>query len=99
MSPGESAHDLTTVAKFALHTAAGVALFVLIGATAAGLAYFTDLLTQLKISPLIINGMHAAEYFLFAADMLCFVVYVSREAFVLITSMLPGRGKPTDLPK
>ena len=99
MSGDGPAHDLSIVMKFALHTLAGVVLFAVIGAAAALLAHYTNMLAQLKISPLVIEGMHAAEYFLFAVDMLCFAVYVSREAFMLIAAMVRPGGGPTDLPR
>jgi hypothetical protein len=76
-------HDLRLVAAFAFHTVAAVALFGLIGGAAALLAYYTRFLSGLGLSPLIVEAIH-----LFAADLICFVIYVSREAWMLIRHML-----------
>ncbi len=78
-----SVHDLRLVAAFAFHTVAAVALFGLIGGAAALLAYYTRFLSGLGLSPLIVEAIH-----LFAADLICFVIYVSREAWMLIRHML-----------
>jgi hypothetical protein len=88
-------HDLKLVASFALHTVVAVFLFGLIGAAAALLAYYVNVLGRLGISPLILEAIHATEYFLFAVDLLCFVVYVSRETWLLLRAILaPPTGSP-----
>jgi hypothetical protein len=92
-------HDLKLVAAFAFHTIIAVALFALIGAAAALLDYYTKGLIKLGMSPLIIESIKATEYFLFAVDLLCFVVYVSRETWLLLRSMLGyGSAAATDSP-
>jgi hypothetical protein len=81
-------HDLKLVGAFAFHTVAAVALFALIGGAAALLNFYTRLLENAGMSPLIIRAIHLTEYFLFAVDLLCFLVYVSREAWLLLRAML-----------
>ena len=59
-----------------------VALFALVGGAAALLHYYTQVLARLDMPTLILSAIKATEYFLFAVDLLCFVVYVSRETWV-----------------
>ncbi len=92
-------HDLKLVAAFAFHTVVAVALFALIGGAAALLDYYTKVLSNLGMSHLIIEAIKATEYFLFAVDLLCFVVYVTRETWLLLRAMLGYACSPTDLPK
>lgn len=81
-------HDLRLITAFALHTVAAILLFALIGGAAALLNIYTRLLEGVGMSPLIIQAIHLTEYFLFGVDLLCFVVYVSREAWLLLREML-----------
>jgi hypothetical protein len=92
-------HDLKLVAAFAFHTVVAVALFALIGGAAALLDYYTKILSGLGMSNIIIEAIKATEYFLFAVDMLCFVVYVTRETVLLLRTMLGLGGAVTDSPK
>lgn len=90
-------HDLRMVWKFAFHTVAAVVLFTLVGGAAALLNVYTNLLSQAGISPLIVRAIHLTEYFLFAVDLLCFLVYVTRETWVLlreIVSPTAATGSP-----
>jgi hypothetical protein len=92
-------HDLKLVAAFAFHTVVAVALFALIGGAAALLDYYTKVLGNLGMSHLIIEAIKATEYFLFAVDLLCFVVYVTRETWLLLRAMLGYTDTATDSPK
>jgi len=84
-------HNLRLVAAFAFHTVAAVGLFALIGGAAAMLNAYTRLLETAGMAPLIIQAIHQTEYFLFALDLLCFLVYVSREAWFLLRHILASR--------
>ena len=81
-------HDLKLVAAFAFHTVVAVALFALIGGAAALLDYYIKVLVGLGMAYWIIESIKATEYFLFAVDLLCFVVYVARETWLLLRAML-----------
>jgi hypothetical protein len=81
-------HDLKLVAGFAMHTIVATALFALIGGAAALLDYYTKVLANIGMPNLFIEAIKATEYFLFAVDLLCFVVYVSRETWLLLRAML-----------
>jgi len=81
-------HDLRLVTAFALHTIAAVLLFALIGGAAALLNYYTRFLETAGMPGLVIQAIHLTEYFLFGSDLLCFLVYVSREALLLLREML-----------
>jgi hypothetical protein len=81
-------HDLKLVTAFAFHTVVAVALFALIGGAAALLNFYIHLLEQAGMSPLVIRAIHWTEYFVFAVDLVCFLVYVSREAFLLLRAIL-----------
>ncbi len=85
-------HNLRLVAAFAFHTVAAVGLFALIGGAAAMLNAYTRLLETAGMAPLIIQAIHLTEYFLFALDLLCFLVYVSREAWFLLRHILSSPG-------
>ncbi len=51
------------------------------------------------MSPLVIKAIHMTEYFLFAVDLLCFLVYVSVEAWRLLRDILSaGSGRQPVLP-
>jgi hypothetical protein len=90
-------HDLKLVAAFAMHTIVATALFALIGGAAALLDYYTKVLGNIGMPLLFIEAIKATEYFLFAVDLLCFVVYVSREAWLLLRTMLAASHAVHDI--
>jgi hypothetical protein len=97
-------HDLKLIVGFAFHTVVAAALFALVGGAAALLHYYTEILARLDMPAVIITAIKGTEYFLFAVDLLCFVVYVARETWLLLRAMLtPGTAghahAPTDLPR
>jgi hypothetical protein len=97
-------HDLKLVFGFAFHTITAAALFALVGAAAALLHYYTEALGQLHMAPPVLIAIKWTEYLLFALDLLCFLIYVLREAWVLIRAMLRPHGDgsaatPTDSPR
>jgi hypothetical protein len=98
-------HDLKLVAAFAFHVLVAVALFTLIGGAAALLDYYTKVLAGLGMSPVIVEAIKATEYFLFAVDLICFVVYTTRETWLLLRSIvypnqaLRDANPATDLPR
>ena len=81
-------HDLRLVWRFAFHTIAATALFALVGAAAALLHYYTEALAQFHMPALVLEAIKWTEYLLFAIDLLCFIIYVLRETWLLIKSML-----------
>jgi hypothetical protein len=89
-------HNLRLVFAFAWHVVAAVGLFALIAGAAALLNMYTRLLERSGMSPLIIQAIHLTEYVLFAADLLCFLVYVGAEVWVLLRHIL--RPPPPDVP-
>lgn len=98
-------HDLKLVIGFAFHTVVAVLLFALVGGAAALLHYYTEVLARIGMPPLILSAIKWTEYFLFAVDLLCFAVYVSRETWLLLRSMLVHgqhesvESGATDLPR
>ena len=92
-------HNLKLITGFAFHTVVAVGLFALIGGAAALLNMYTRLLEGAGMSPLVIKAIHMTEYFLFAVDLLCFLVYVSVEAWRLLRDILSaGSGRQPVLP-
>jgi hypothetical protein len=79
---------------FSFHTVVAGALFALIGGAAALLNYYTHLLESVGMAPLIIKAIHLTEYFLFALDLVCFLIYVTREAWLLLRHILTARDAP-----
>jgi hypothetical protein len=69
------------VGRFASHTIAGVVLFTLVGVAAVLLNYFTNLIEQVGVSPYIIMAIQVLGLFLFAVDLLCLEVFISKEAW------------------
>jgi hypothetical protein len=80
--------DLKLVWRFAFHTVAAAVLFALVGAAAALLHYYTSALSQLEMPALVVSSIKWTEYFLFAIDLLCFLIYVLHETWVLLRAML-----------
>ena len=81
-------HNLRMIAGFAIHVIGAAGLFALIGGAAALLNAYTRLLQRAGMSPLILEAVHLTEYVLFAADLLCFLVYVGREVWLLLRDIL-----------
>ncbi len=81
-------HDLKIVFGFAFHTVVAVLLFALVGGAAALLNVYTNLLSRIGMSPLIVEAIHLTEYFLFGVDLICLVVYVLRETWLLLREMV-----------
>jgi hypothetical protein len=65
--------------RFALHTLVGVVMFAVVGGAAVFLNYFTNLIEQLGISPYIVVAIQGLEFFLFAVDFLCLVIFIVKE--------------------
>ena len=80
-------HDLRLVWQFAFHTVAALGLFAIVAGAAALLSLYTKLLGGMGLSPLILQAIHATEYFLFGIDLLCFLVYCLRETWLLLRKM------------
>ncbi len=83
-------HDLRLVWDFAFHTVAAMALFAVVAGAAALLSLYTQLLHSAGLSPLILQAIHATEFFIFGIDLLCFVAYSVRETWVLLRRMGAG---------
>lgn len=81
-------HNLKLISAFAFHTVAAVLLFALIGGAAALLNMYTRLLERAGMSEIILQAIHFTEYFLFAVDLFCFVVFILREVWLLLREML-----------
>jgi hypothetical protein len=81
-------HNLRLVAAFAFHVIAGAVLFALIGGAATLLNIYTHLLERAGMSALILQAVHLTEYVLFAADLVCFLIYVAREVYLLLREIL-----------
>jgi len=43
---------------------------------------------------LIIKAIHLTEYFLFALDLICFLIYVTSEAWFLLRHILTAHDAP-----
>lgn len=58
--------------KFLVHTLTGVFVFGTIAAAAVGLSFAVDWLKEMKVASVIVFGLRAMEYGLFAVDVLLF---------------------------
>jgi hypothetical protein len=74
--------------RFALHTLVGVVMFAVVGGAAVFLNYFTNLIEQLGISPYIVVAIQGLEFFLFAVDFLCLVIFIVKETWVFCREII-----------
>lgn len=66
--------------QFAVHGIIGTALFVLIAAPAVSLSLLVKWLQQREIDHILIYGLRAAEYLVFAVDLALFACFIIRTA-------------------
>ena len=81
-------HPLKAVSRFTLHTIAGAAMFVVVGATAAALNYGAILIARTGVSSYIVLAIQGLEFFLFSADFICPVVLIVRETWTFVREVL-----------
>ena len=67
-----------TVAQFAVHVVVGTMVFCLLAAPAIGLSILVHLRTLVTDDVVIQLGIRCAEYALFGADLVLFVVFLIR---------------------
>lgn len=77
--------------RFAFHTIVGIVLFSLVGGAAVLLNYFTNLIEHVGVSPYVIMAIQGLEFFLFAVDFLCLVVFVSEETWIFCREIVRPR--------
>ncbi len=84
---------LPVVVRFGIQILVGVAVFVLVSAAAVALSVWVDHLESFRISEYIIVTLRGFEFFLFAVDALCFLVFLLVEAAILIRAMIHQLGE------
>ena len=52
------------------------------------LNFLTNLIEQVGVSPYIIMAIQGLEFFLFAVDFLCLVVFVGKEAWIFCREII-----------
>lgn len=80
--------DLKLVGIFAWHVLAGCILFVIICFGAIGLYLFTEWMISIGMPIYITYAGNLLTYLVFTADVVCFVVFVLKEAIVLIRQII-----------
>ena len=76
------------MALFAIHTIVGVFIFVILGSAAVMLHYIAEFIAASGVSPYIVLAVQALEFFLFAIDFMCMVVFVVREAWIFLREIV-----------
>ena len=76
------------VGIFAWHVLAGCVLFAIVCFGAIGLQLFTQWMNSIGMPVYITYAGSLLEYLVFTADVLCFVVFVLKEAIVLIRQII-----------
>jgi hypothetical protein len=88
-------HPVVLAYHFVAHTVVGVVLFSIVGGVAVLLNQGTILIEGTGVSPYIVLAIRGLEFFLFAADLVCTVVFVAVETLILlrdvVSSGLGGR--------
>ena len=55
------------------------------------LNYFTKLIELVGVSPYIIMAIQGLEFFLFAVDFLCLVIFISKEVWIICREIMRQR--------
>jgi hypothetical protein len=76
-----------------LHTLVGVFLFSLVGGAAMIVNYFTVYIERSGVSPYILCGVQGLEFFLFAADFICMIVFIVKEVLIFIGDTVGRRER------
>jgi hypothetical protein len=79
------------VGRFALHTIVGVFLFCLVAGAAVLLAYLTEVIERIGVSPYIVMAIRGLELFLLAVDLLCLMFFVGNEAWIFCRDTIRER--------
>ena len=80
--------SLEAAFTFALHTVVGIALFLIVAAATWVLRHVVIALEQDGISRLILAVLTGVEYLLFAADVICLVLFVIVECVSFVRRLL-----------
>lgn len=67
-------------------------MFAVVGAAAVALNYCAILIAKAGVSPYIVLATQSLEFFLFLADAICLVFFITRETWTFIRQVL---GKQT----
>lgn len=96
-SPPTSRVHATSMARFAGHVFAGIAIFVLIAFGAVVLGWIVDLLAAVKFSlwgvglrvdPLVTQALYGAKMFILFVDLLLFVIFIGTSAWLFGKEMI-----------
>jgi len=76
------------IVEFAAHFIAASVIFVMLGAVTTGLHFYVEWLKELKVEPIFVHSFKGLEYFVFATDVVLFIVYVGGSAIKAILTMV-----------
>jgi hypothetical protein len=74
--------QIKAILRFVIHTVVGALLFSIVGVVAILLSYLTSFIEGSHVSPYILYGFQGLEIFLFAADIVCLVIFVVKETLI-----------------
>lgn len=84
----EKAEWYDPIVEFAAHFIAASAIFLMLGGVTTGLHFFVEWLKRLEFEPIFVFTFKGLEYFVFATDVVLFVVYVGGSAIKAILTMV-----------
>jgi len=87
--------NLKLVGIFVFHIGVGTLLFILVSLAAVLLHLFIDWLAYIKMPIYIIYPCGLLEYFVFALDFVCYIVYCIAEAHMLLRAIAMSAGWQT----
>jgi hypothetical protein len=76
------------IVEFAAHFIAASVIFLMLGAVTIGLHFYVEWLKSLQVEPIFVYTFKGLEYFVFATDVVLFVVYVGGSAIKAILTMV-----------
>jgi hypothetical protein len=85
-------NELKSVLRFAIHAVVGVALFAIVAGAALLLTKFGEIIAEQHASPYISITLNFMELFIFFIDTILFVVFLLKEAYVLLIRIVRSKG-------
>ena len=76
------------IVEFAAHFIAASVIFLMLGAFTTGLHFYVEWLKSLQVESIFVYTFKGLEYFVFATDVVLFVVYVGGSAIKAMLTMV-----------
>jgi len=80
--------EIKAVGRFAIHAVVGVAIFAIVAGAAVLLNKFNEYVLEQHVPSYISFTLPLIEFLTFAVDTILFVVFILKEAYVLLRKIL-----------